>query len=528
MTKLAFRIITVVIFVFVALGIGALLLFPHPWDVKKGHIEQQARMIIPHSPRTGYEELYNPAEDLAREDNLFSKVELEDGEVLVTVLTNFFDGGPVEKQFVAYRNLLEIESPIYLTFIDYDEKTLSYNRLWSAQTAASRPGTVNLYTEDLLGDRSLCVLLQGMNGQGQHTLTVFRKEPFPGANSTEPFSKIAELKIDGNITVKEVTRGSSYQNGIGTDASYTISAFGRDPDSANLLDQVEITYTYNEDSGFYEETAMSHIPGSQVEQRRLRELLGNAKVFQEFISGLWYYVSPQGNINKNQYIYFDPPSNEIIFYDDETQQVFNWTNAAVTRYGLYITSQNISVSTLRRSIDIELESLDSIRVRVIEDVRLKFGVNTLWDGSYIKAGPPENQVKTPSAVNAQIDALYEGQMGKVHFYPDGTFQITAGNSIRQGKYAFFYLNDQELIELRSIDYRTGELRFAEIGPADLRSAEPTYTDAHSGPSSRETYLIESDSTEFPRKNLSLIRVMIGSRGIERSHERAITLTLVSE
>ena len=510
MIKLIVRIGIALALVFGAIGLGALVIFPSTWDTKKGRTEQQARVIIPRNISAAYTDMDFSAENLAREDSMFSKVALEDGEVLVTTLTEYIDEGPVEKQFVAYRNLLEIESPIYLTYIDYDQTTQSYKRLWNAKTAASRPGTVNLYTLDILGDRSLCVLLNGMNGLGQHTLTIFRKNPLPSTEPDDLFVKIAELSIDGTITIREVERAPLYLSGQAKGASYTISAFGRDPESSNLLDQLEISYAYNEDSGVYEERSITRIPGSQVEQRRVRELLGSRRLFEEFVTGLWYHVTPQGSIDTDQYIYFDPPNREIIFYGDETQQVFTWENSAATRYGLYVSSQNISVTTLRRSIEIELETLESIRARVIEDVRLKFGVNTSWDGSYRKAAPPENRTPSPSVAIAHIDAWYEGAMGKIHFLGDGSFELNAGNTPKQGKYAFFSFNGQKLLE--------------------LRSAEPVYTEYRSDDAlNREIYLVEGDRTEDPLiKNISLIRVRLGSRGIERLHERVISLALAGE
>ena len=443
------------------------------------------------------------AELLAQEDSMTAKVPLAEGEVIVSVLNGDFEGGPVEKQFIAYRNLLELESPIYLTYIDYDEASRAYKRVWNAQTAATRPGTISLYTQDLLGDRSLCVLLSGVNGLGEHTLTIFRKNP---SARNELFSKIAEFRIDGTISVKEVERSQAYQMGYSQGQTYTIATYGRDFESANIMDQVENVYAYNSGNGLYEQTSRTRIPGTQIEQRRVRELLGNSRAFEEFVTGLWYYMTPQGTIDKRQYIYFSPPSREIIFYGDETQQVFTWQNSTATRYGLFVSSQNISVSTLKRSIDIELESLDSIKVRVKEDVRLKIGVNAPWDGSYRKAGPPENRSRKPQTrVATYIDAYYDGSIGKIQFFPNGTYELFTGNALRQGKYAFYYLDDQELLELR-------------------------YEGA-SGPQ-RDTYLVEgeiypADQSEL-RKTLSLLRVRIGIGGVEKQHEGAISLTLASD
>ena len=537
MNKRFFGILTITIFFFSALGIGALILFPSAWSAKKKKTEPQARIIIPQDIHDRFDDSDYGAELLAREDSMTARVPLAEGEVIAAVLNGSFDESPTESQFVAYRELLEADSPIYLTFIDYDEASRSYRRAWSGQTAATRPGTISLYTMDLLGDRSVCVLLSGVNGLGEHTLTIFRKNPFQAggriSSGNELFTKIAEFRIDGTISVKEVERTQAYQMGFSHGQSYTISAYGRDFESSNIMDQVEIVYTHNAGNGLYEQTSITRIPGTQIEQRRLRELLGNPRAFEEFITGLWYYMTPQGSIDRRQYIYFDPPSREIIFYGDETQQVFNWQNSTATRYGLYVASQNISITTLRRSIDIELESLDSIRVKVFEDVRLNIkGVIAPWDGSYRKAGPPENQSnKIGPAGNTHINARYDGPVWKIQFLPSGTYELSAGGTIRQGKYAFYNLDDQELLELRS-DGASGPMRETFLVEGELPSSTSGNDDGNS--STAEENIESDDSSALPeedggssalRKTLALVRVRIGARGIENLYEGTISLTL---
>jgi hypothetical protein len=173
---------------------------------------------------------------------------------------------------------------------------------------------------------------------------VFRKknaEEYDNEDTAEPelepefFNKIAEIRIDGSIVIQETDRTQAYRMGLTNGQSYAIAAYGRDPESSNILDQVELTYSYNTVNGLYEQTKVARIPGSQVEQRRVRELLnGSGGEFENFITGLWYYVSPQGTLDNRQYIYFDPDSRELIFYGDEIQQVFTWQNSSPTRYGL--------------------------------------------------------------------------------------------------------------------------------------------------------------------------------------------------
>jgi len=497
MTRI-FRILTLAAFIICVLGIAALIVIPAFFKTKKSPIDDYGRVIIPRSLNARAGDLISQAELMAREDNMASWAPMEEGEVIVSVITGYFDGGPAEKQFIAYRNLLEVESPIYIAYINFDETSRTYKRYWSAPTAASRPATARLYTQDLLGDRSVCVLLSGMNSNEEHTLTVFHRQ----RRGPEPFLKIAEISMDGTISVRETERTQAYQSGQSRGQPFSISVFGRDHESSNILDQIEIVYAYNEESGLYEETGITRIPGSQIEQRRVRELLGNRELFEDFITGLWYHITPQGTISRDQYIYFNPPGREIIFYSDEIQQVFNWQNSTATRYGLYLSSQNISVTTLRRSIDIELESLESIKVRVIEDVRLKIGVNAPWDGSYRKMLPLENKGTKDGTIKPHIEANYEGPVWKIRFQEDGSYELTSGDSVEQGKYTFYKLYEKELLELR---------------PKGLSAAQ------------RDIYLIEGEKGgENPKANLSLVRARIGSRGIETSRERAISLTLASE
>jgi hypothetical protein len=404
--------------------------------------------------------------------------------------------------------IIEDKNPVYITYIDFDESLKEYNRIWNAQTAVNYAGAVSVYTKDLIGDHSICILVSGMNGDGKHTLTVFRKMP-AGPEENTPFTKIVEIRMEGTITVQETNRTHAYQMGIANDKSFSIAAYGHDNESTNILDQIEIIYAYNTESGLYEESKVRRIPGIQIEQQRVKELLsGKRGVFENFIEGLWYYVDAEGMIDNRQYIYFNPANREIIFYGDEVQQIFTWQTSNTTRYGLHITSQNISVTTLRRSLDIELESLERIRVKVFEDVRLKLSVNALWDGSYRKA-PREITASVKTTVAApptHIDASYEGSIGKIRFFPDGLYELNSGGNIRKGKYSFLLFNGKKLLELRQEE-----------------SAVTAASD-----SLRETFLIGDavyeQPAEEPAESLSLLPVRLGARGIQDLREGTISLS----
>ncbi|MCL2232332.1 MAG: pallilysin-related adhesin [Treponema sp.] len=495
-----FKVVTVIIFGFTALGIAALIILPSPWEQQNNRVVQQSRVVIPRTLDTWLEDYaYDQGESLFHQ-TMTARLPLGEGDVVLAVLNGNFYGNPVQEQFVAYRNTQTPGSPVYLTFIAYDPASQAFKRAWTVPTAAARPDTVTLDALDIIGDRSVSILLSGMNEQGDHVLTVFHMSP--EQEEEERFRKIAEITIDGNITVMEVARSQAYQMGFGPGQSFTIAAHGRDSDSDNLMDQIEIIYAHNPASGVFEQRSRTRIPGAQIEQRRVRELLGDSRAFEEFITGLWHFVTPQGTTDRNQFIYFDPLNQQIIFFADETMQVFAWRNSIATRQGLHITSQNISISTIRRSIDIQLESLNGIRIRTTENLRPAFrGVAAPWDGSYRMAGRPVNVAPAvPSAaLNAHLEARFDSPIGRIHFFPDGSYQILSGGALRQGKYAFFKINGQELLEFRS--------------------------NGTSGPF-REIFLVEGE--DAARQNLTLLPVRINARGIERLNEGAISLTLVED
>ena len=508
--KLKWTSVTIVIFSLCAIGIAILAIWP--FNSKTQQERHRTRIIVPDA--SGNSDAASAlAEQMAYEDRYGLKILLPEGELAISVLNHDFDSDSIDEQIVVFRNQYG-EGPVSITFIAYDERIKAYRRYWNLPTAAAMPGTVALYIQDLLGDRSNCVIITGMNRRGEHTMTVYRNNPQEGWN--QPFQKIAEIQMDGSITIQETERTNAYRQGIARGQPFVITAYGSDSESTNLLDRIEISHEFNQQKGIYEQGRISRVPGSQIEQRRLREILsGNAKVFEEFVNDLWYHVSADGTIDKNQYLYFDTARREIIFYGDETQQVFAWQGSNSTRYGIYISIQNISVTTLRRILDIEMESLDSIRMRVIEDIRLKINVSASWDGSYRRAGSLARASTSERTIQPYADAIYDSPVGRFQFRTNGEYELSSGASLVRGRYVFFRIDNRDLLELRPEPSGTVAAR--------QQSAR------NEGAENRLTYHVTSASRNEPgqapiTENLSLSRVRLGSTGIHELHESQIILT----
>ena len=491
------------IFVLLAAGIIAAAFWPFgagwPFGEKKTQKQYRTRVIIPSAADAFNPNSESPENAAAHEDSYSLKAPLGDGEQAISLLNIDFDNDAIEEQVVAFRNSNNAESTIALTLFNYDERSKTYQRLWNIPAEVTMPGTVSLYTQDLLGDRSVCIIITGMNGQGEQTMTVIRKDP--QEDKILPFAAIARIRISGSITVQELERPMVYHQGIARGQPFVITARGQDTESDNMLDRIEISYTFNPPRKIYEQSKRTRIRGSQIEERHLREILtGEPKAFEEFINDLWYHISPEGAVDREQYLYFDPVKREIVFFDNEIQQVFTWQRSNPTRYGLYISSQNISVTTLRRFLDIEMESLDRIRIRVSEDVRLRIDVNTSWDGSYHRAGSVMRASPKEKPFSPYTDAVYDSSLGRLRFSLNGEYELSSSGSLTKGRYAFFRAGSHELLELR-----------------------PEQNSAQQG-ENRLIYRLAGMDQTGGSESLSLSRVRLGAAGIHDLHETPIILT----
>ncbi|GHU12935.1 hypothetical protein FACS1894161_2200 [Spirochaetia bacterium] len=491
MKKIHSRAFTITIFLLTALGIGALLWLPSDFfSSTTENPVNQTRVVIPQSIDSGG----NPAgfvENQNLEESSAARIPFNENELVISIITRDFDGDLLEEQIIAYRNLQELDTPVYIAYANVDAGGL-YSRIWTAPTTVTRTSSLIMYSEDLIGDGGVCVLVSGMNGSGEQTLAVFRKNNFlfSEAAAEETFVKIAEFIIEGSIVVQEIQRSRDYQQ---VSQPLTISTYGRNYESANMLDQIETTYTYNPLSGLYEQVKMVKVPGSQIEQRRVSELLNAPGKFEEFIGGLWRLSTEDG---RKQYVHFNPSKGEMIFYINNTEEVFGWQESNPTRYGLHIIGRNTSLSKLRCTVNIELESLDSIRVRVFQDAYLRTGPGAVWDGSYKKIqtladGTGEKRVAP------YLEGSYKTDEGGIVFSRDGSYELYgAGEKIlHSGKYVFFNIGEDELLELRP------------SAPGNL---------------SRQTLKVRS----LENDGIALTRIRLGTRGIQEL-ETPVSFTRVA-
>ena len=221
------------------------------------------------------------------------------------------------------------------------------------------------------------------------------------------------------------------------------------------FEQIQTTYEWNKRTSVYEPTSTTRLSSKKIAAKELARILdGTASTFRNFLDGMWYRTS---NTEEPRYLFFDPKSEEIIFFDQAIQEVYDWLNNTLRRNGIHITASNKSISNLVRYFDITLVSVDEIRVRVRDDVRMVIGTDTLWDGVYKKTSQNINSVKTKLSEKPSIINLIEEGSGKWKFqdstvaFAEKSFTLTKNTTKFTGVYTTTTLFNTDLIQFRADD-----------------------------------------------------------------------------
>lgn len=379
-------------------------------------------------------------------------VMLENNEIFLQALSVDLNRDGVMDQVCAIRKAGSTN--VYLVAGTQNPITGEFTRLPGLQTSVTQARTLLLYSADIIGDRSNTVIVSGMTSDNFHSLSVYLPEKDP--NGTITFVTIVDLHSDGPITIKEAVRSDAYNLGITTGESHSIHTYNSDPEAPETLDQIERIYHWNRRKKRYEQVSESRIPGKRLESRMVSQLQGaTLETFENFLNGLWYMPASKGT-QGTQHLFFDTTTREITFHNTVVQEVFLRESGAPRRYGAYMTTRNKSISSIRRMIDIELTGIDEIKIKVLEDVKLKIGVASDWDGVYRKMSTTAIQVDRETAAIINLRDFLTAEAGS-WISPDGqelrilekTYTLSGHNGKESGKYALLTIKEQLVLQLRT-------------------------------------------------------------------------------
>ncbi len=438
---------TVIFFLLFAIGL-AVFFVVNTFKAESSTETTRAKLVIPattnKTEQTDTTESYSSVEF----ENT-SLVQLNLDETLITTLGVDVNSDTYEDQIIAVK---KANNPsIVLVVALYNSKISEYQRFTELQTPIFQVKTFSLMTMDLAGNHTNTLVCTGFASNNDSILQAYN--PVVEKNRFS-FSKIVDLQTDGTIFIQQAQRNDNYSiYNMNADCFPIIMYSTEETPEGTDFEQVQTTYEWNKKTAIYEVTSTTRLSSKKIAAKELARILdGNVQTFIDFLDGMWYRTS---NTEEPRYLFFDSKSEEIIFFDQAIQEVYDWLNNTMRKSGIYISASNKSISNLVRYFDIALVSVDEIRIRVRDDVRMIIGTDTLWDGVYKKTTQNINSVKTKtSQQNTIVDIMEEGS-GKWNFqenpvaFTDGVFSLTEKSSNFSGVYTTTTLFNTDLIQFRA-------------------------------------------------------------------------------
>lgn len=469
-------------FILIALGIaGALCAFA--WIVLNRDLfarsdaeQKKARTVIPSATNEAADAAGNAQESANYDESKTQPlILLEEGESFIQAIGADINKDGMADQICAIKK--NSDTNVWLVPGLQNPLTNNYARLDSIRTGVTQTRTLLLYSLDIVGDHTNALVCSGMTADNLQLMTVYL--PVVADDGAVSFTSIADIRADGTIDLKDTPRSDAYNLSQTAGESYPIYAYNSDPDAPQTLNQIERIYKWDKALKRYEQASESRIEGKKIESKLVRQLQdGGLASFGKFLDGLWYMPSPANG--PTRFIFFNEADNEIIFHDGTTEEIFTKESGTARRYGTYMTTRNKSISSIRRLIDIELTGIDEIRVRVLEDVKLKIGVASDFDGVYRKVSNDATIVaqggtQSPDDVRKLLDSSgndWRSTDAQVFRTSGSGFTLMVSDRQDTGQFALLTVGGKTVLQLRVAgNEKSSRFYLVEIKAEPIRGGE---------------------------------------------------------
>ncbi len=433
------RLVTV-IFVIVAAALGILFFMGDSKDTGAASVTR-SQTVIPKSATQQQDTPEIQAQDEV-DDSLVSLIPLRNDEILMGILGIDFDGDGYDDQINTIRSMT---SPYIKIIVGlYNPYKGQYERSAIIDTEIIQTRTFSYTCMDIIGNHRNVLSYSGFLEDGNSVMKLFLPEK---RDTGLMMNVIGDFRSDGTIFIQQMDRHESYLSQKANGVSYPVWVYRSDNSQGeNSLDQIQTRYIWNIASGKYVKDTETKVRETKVSTRELNKILdGTVASFKKHLDGLWFSSDTQ------QFIFFNPREEEIIFQTGDTQEVYTWVSSTLRRNGIYITAINSSINNLTRRIDISLSSSDEIQVRNQDDVLMTISEKSLWDGKYKKQGTAVATKSNATAPNQQeILHLLEGQK---HWLVEGVTEMeiaggTYTSSLVTGMITSSICDGQEVIQMR--------------------------------------------------------------------------------
>lgn len=349
---------------------------------------------------------YSSGDFPLEEGTQVSFVNLSGDETLVSSFTADLDGDTYEDQVSVIRT---ISSP-YLSILIalYNPARNEYERKTVIKTQVSQAQSFSCTALDLIGDHSTSLVYQGFNPEGEGVL-----EAYLILNDRDGFSlkNIASLSGDGAVFVETRDRSDAYERLHANGESFSIEVYTSDSSAPDSPDQIQNRYDWDDDVQRYTLSRTVRVAGDRLVSEELSKMQsGGLESVTAALNGLWHMTSTDG-AGTGKSMSFDYGAKEVIFFNGDNEEVYEWTHSNLRHNGVYISATNQEIQSLRRRIDVTFLSVREMSIHIQEDVTSIVSESATWNGTYQKSSTPYPVYQNKNASAREVQSLLSNDTG---------------------------------------------------------------------------------------------------------------------
>ena len=237
---------------------------------------------------------------------------------------------------------------------------------------------------------------------------------------------------------------------------YVMMVYSSDMSRAESSDQIQTFWSWSEREQRYVQTKQNRIKGSSIKKGELAKIQdGTVKTFADYLGGLWYRTETSGS--GMRYVFFDYEAGQIVFLRGDEEEVYNWQSSALHYRGMYISTTNYEIETLKRSVNVSLVDLEQISLLVNDDVSMVIKEDNAWNGDYKKMkfsdfyseSISSSAMKSSYIYNLESGSLWRMSDGSTVTFSDGSYKSVSGDKTLTGSYIAMQLGSDNFIQFRS-------------------------------------------------------------------------------
>ena len=337
----------------------------------------------------------------------------------------------------------------------YSASAAKYVRSYTIQTEISQVRTFVCAALDVVGNHKNALVYQGIADDGKSVMKIYTAEKESKSDSELKMNLIGDFVAEGTIFIQQNPRSDDYEMSMANGESFPVWVYTSESQSGSnstRLDQIQTMYEWSPSEKKYVESKSIRVAGSSIAAKELAKIQdGTVSSFSRFLDGLWY---KNDNEKERRYIFFDYQNEEIVFYYQDSEEVYSWLKSNLRRNGIYFSSVNKSIESLQRRFDISLVNLDEIRVLIHDDVRMLIGEENLWDGTYKKVVTKKKSEPNRERVSEYVEKLvkeenWETSDGVRIDFANGEYSVQRADGSEKGRYTQIDIFGKTFIQFRS-------------------------------------------------------------------------------